>query len=114
MEYVVFETGGKQYKVSAGDTLEIERLAVPAGENFVFNRVLLHVSGEAVEIGTPFVSGFTVAAKVVSHTKGEKIDVSHFKAKARHRRTMGHRQALTSIQITGFGTEKKEKKTLKR
>lgn len=119
MEYAVLETGGKQYKVETGDIIEVERLSVPEGTDFDFDRVLLNVSGDTVAIGTPFITGAVVKAKVISNTLGDKIRVSQFKAKSRHRRVIGHRQSLTKIQITGIGKsavkkEVKVKKALKK
>lgn len=102
MQYVVIETGGKQYKVSSGSVIEVENLKKDSGD-FTFEKVLLLVDGDKVEMGTPFISGFSVSGKVLGTKKGEKIRVSQFKAKARQRRTIGHRKLLTSVEITSIG-----------
>ncbi len=102
MEYAVIQTGGKQYKVSSGSVLDVESLKIESGD-IVFDEVLLHVDGEKVEIGTPYISGLSVSAKILGAKKGEKIRVSQFKAKARQRRTIGHRKQLSTIEIVGIG-----------
>lgn len=100
--YAVIATGGKQYKVSQGNVLDIERLTSTDGDTIVFKDVLLVVDGDSISIGRPMVDGATVSAKVVANIKGDKIRVSKFKAKAKYRRTTGHRQFLTKIQIEGI------------
>jgi len=112
MKYAVIQTGGKQYRVSEGDSLEVERLTTSPTEKIVFNDVLLMVADGDIKVGTPYVSGLSVIAEVVAQVKGEKIRVSKFKAKARYRRTTGHRQSLSKIQILQIG-DKKEVKTEK-
>lgn len=102
MQYTVIETGGKQYKVAVGDVIEVETLKIDSGD-VSFDSVLLHVDGEKAEIGTPFISGFSVSGKVIGTKKGEKIRVSQFKAKARQRRTIGHRKLLSRVEITVLG-----------
>lgn len=114
MKYAVIQTGGKQYKVSEGDTIAVERLSAKPAETMVFNDVLLSVVEGDVQVGTPYVAGMTVTAEVVANIRGEKIRVSKFKAKARYRRTTGHRQALTQLKITQIGkkTEAKVEKVV--
>lgn len=97
MDYAVIKTGGKQYKVSAGDTIEIDRL--PEGKELTFEEVLLVVSDGQVKIGKPTLSGVKVKATLVEQTKGDKIRVSKFKAKARYRRTIGFRASLSKVKI---------------
>ncbi len=109
MEYAIIETGGKQYKVHSGLILDVDKLNLT--EKLVsFDKVLLHVSGENVVIGTPFIEGLTVQAKVLGAKKGEKIHVSKFKGKSRYRKTVGFRAQLTSVEIVGIGSAKTEKK----
>lgn len=103
MKYAVIQTGGKQYKVSEGDTIQIERLTGKPLEPMVFSDVLLSVMDGDVKIGKPFVSEVQVTADVLAHIRGEKIRVSKFKAKSRYRRTTGHRQELTQVKITHIG-----------
>lgn len=97
--YAIIKTGGKQYKVSEGDTLFVEKLDVQEGENVVFDEVLTYVNDTDVKIGQPFISGASVKAKVVEHGKGEKILVFKYKAKSNYRRRQGHRQPFTKVEI---------------
>jgi large subunit ribosomal protein L21 len=97
--YAVLETGSKQYRVAAGDTLEIERLAVEAGHPFIFDRVLLVNREGAVSVGTPTVAGATVEADVVEHIRGEKKLTFKMKRRKGYHKTIGHRQELTVVKI---------------
>ena len=97
--YAVLETGSKQYRVAAGDTLEIERLAVEAGQPFTFDRVLLVNRDGAVAVGTPVVTGATVVAHVVEHIRGEKKLTFKMKRRKGYHKTIGHRQELTIVKI---------------
>jgi large subunit ribosomal protein L21 len=98
--YAVLETGSKQYRVAAGDTLEIERLAVEAGKPFTFDRVLLVNADGKLAVGTPTVSGATVLADVVAHKRGEKKLTFKMKRRKGYHKTIGHRQELTVVKIT--------------
>jgi large subunit ribosomal protein L21 len=98
--YAVLETGSKQYRVAAGDTLEIERLAVEAGKPFTFDRVLLVNRDGKVAVGTPTVSGASVLADVVAHKRGEKKLTFKMKRRKGYHKTIGHRQELTVVRIT--------------
>ena len=98
--YAVLETGSKQYRVAAGDTLEIERLAVEAGKPFTFDRVLLVNSDGKVTVGSPTVSGASVLADVVAHKRGEKKLTFKMKRRKGYHKTIGHRQELTVVKIT--------------
>ena len=100
MKYAVIESGGKQYKVSEGDVLEVDRLLVSEKSDLMFDRVLLTKLDDQVSIFTPLLQNVKVKGKVLSQTKGEKINVRKFKAKSRHRRSTGFRASLTKIQIT--------------
>jgi large subunit ribosomal protein L21 len=97
--YAVLETGSKQYRAAAGDTLEIERLAVEAGQPFTFDRVLLVNREGAVSIGTPTVTGATVEADVVEHIRGDKKLTFKMKRRKGYHKTIGHRQELTIVKI---------------
>lgn len=97
--YAVLETGSKQYRVAAGDTLEIERLSVDAGQPFTFDRVLLVNREGAVTVGTPTVSGATVEADVVEHIRGEKKLTFKMKRRKGYHKSIGHRQELTVVKI---------------
>ena len=99
MKYAVIKTGGKQYKVSEGDVLEVDKLPIEAGKNVLFDQVLLLVTDEQVKVGKPLVSGAKVEGKVLEQKKGEKVRVAKFKAKVRYRRVTGFRAKLTKVQI---------------
>ncbi|HEY1660918.1 MAG TPA: 50S ribosomal protein L21 [Verrucomicrobiae bacterium] len=99
--YAVLETGSKQYRVVAGDTLEIERLDVEAGKPFTFDRVLM-VGGEKVTVGAPTVTGATVVADVVAHKRGEKKLSFKMKRRKGYHKSIGHRQELTVVKITAI------------
>ena len=99
MEYAVVRIGGKQYKVSKGSIIEVDRQNVKLNEQVVFDDVLLFVSNGKTKIGNPRVSDIKVKAKVLEQKKGKKIRVAKFKAKVRYRRVMGFRPQLTRLEI---------------
>lgn len=109
MNYAVIKTGGKQYKVSEGDILEVDRLKEEKNGKIVFNDVLLLVRDDAVTIGKPTINGEKVEAKVLDNVRGEKIRVSKFKAKVRYRKVTGFRASLSRIQIDKIGNMDKVK-----
>ncbi len=104
MKYAVIKTGGKQYKVSEGTVLQVEKLDSD-GKTHVFEEVLLVVDGEKLDLGAPTVKDVKVFAEVVAEVKGEKIEVFKFKSKSRYRKHTGHRQKYTSVKITGIGAK---------
>ncbi|MBM3871876.1 MAG: 50S ribosomal protein L21 [Verrucomicrobia bacterium] len=97
--YAVMETGGKQYRVTAGDTLEVERLTVEAGQPVTFNRVLLVNADGKLSVGNPTVAAATVLADVVEHKRGQKVIAFKMKRRKGYHRTVGHRQELTVVKI---------------
>lgn len=99
MTYAVLETGSKQYRVSAGDLLEIERLEVEAGQAHEFNRVLLVNHDGQVTVGSPTVANACVVADVVGHKRGPKQIVFKMKRRKGYQRKQGHRQELTVVRI---------------
>tara|TARA_Y100001934_G_C12266903_1_gene732862 strand:- start:842 stop:1156 length:315 start_codon:yes stop_codon:yes gene_type:complete len=99
--HAVIKTGGKQYRVAAGDQFNIESLAGEVGAEIQFDEVLMLSDGDDVTVGTPLVAGANVQAKVVEHGRGEKIRIIKFKRRKHYRRTMGHRQNYTRVEITG-------------
>lgn len=101
MMIAVIKTGGKQYKVSPGDRVRVERLSAKDGQTLEFKEVLLvsDEQGKALKIGTPSVSGVKVTAKVLANGRAKKIQVGKFKNKIRYFRHKGHRQLFTEIQI---------------
>ncbi len=100
--YAVLETGSKQYRVAAGDTVEIERLDAEAGKPVTFDRVLLVNKDGKVTLGAPTVTGATVAADVVAHKRGEKKLTFKLKRRKGYRKAIGHRQELTVVKITAI------------
>jgi large subunit ribosomal protein L21 len=97
--YAVLVTGGKQYRVEAGTTLEVERLAGEPGASVTFDRVLMIGEGDAVTIGTPVVTGASVVGTVLGDAQGPKLVIFKFKQKVKYRRRTGHRQSLTRVRI---------------
>src|SRR5512140_436566 len=97
--YAVLETGSKQYRVTTGDTLEIERLAVEAGKPVTFDRVLMVNDDGKVTVGSPTVTSASVQADVVAHIRGEKKIAFKMKRRKGFRKTIGHRQELTVVKI---------------
>jgi large subunit ribosomal protein L21 len=97
--YAVIETGGKQYRVSEGDLIRVEKLPVEVGSDIAFEQVLLVGSGEDVRVGTPVVDGASVTGRVVEQDRGKKIIVFKMKRRKGYRRKQGHRQDYTGIRI---------------
>ncbi len=97
--YAIIETGGKQYKVSEGDVITVEKLGVESGE-YTFDKVLVVADGENVTIGTPVVSGATVTANVLGEGKAKKVIVYKYKPKKGFHKKRGHRQPFTKLSIT--------------
>ena len=96
----IIVTGGKQYTVSEGDVLFVEKLGVEAEETVKFEQVLAVLDGENTKFGAPVVEGASVEAKVVKNGKGKKIDIIRYKAKKNEKRHIGHRQPYTKVEIT--------------
>ncbi len=97
--YAVLETGSKQYRVSAGDTLKIERLPIEAGKPVTFDRVLLVNAEGKITVGSPTVAGATVEADVVEHIRGDKVVTFKMKRRKGYHKTIGHRQELTVVKV---------------
>ena len=97
--YAVLETGSKQYRVSAGDQVEVERLATEVGQAVTFDRVLLVSNEGKVSVGSPTVANATVVADVVGHIRGEKKVAFKMKRRKGYHKTIGHRQELTVLKI---------------
>lgn len=100
--YAVVRTGGKQYRVSAGEKLRIEQIAAAVGQEIVLGEVLMVADGEAVRVGTPLVEGAAVRAKVLGHGRADKVRIFKLKRRKHYRRTQGHRQNYTEIEILGI------------
>ncbi len=100
--YAIIEACGKQYKVTEGDVVFFEKLDAEEGKKVTFDKVILVSDDKKVQIGSPYVKGIKVEGKVVSHGKGKKILVFKYKAKKNYRRTQGHRQPYTKVEITNI------------
>ncbi|MCW8330300.1 50S ribosomal protein L21 [Photobacterium sp. SDRW27] len=100
--YAVFQSGGKQHRVSEGQTLRLEKLDAETGANVEFDSVLLIANGEEVTVGAPFVAGGKVTAEVVTHGRGDKVKIVKFRRRKHSRKQAGHRQWFTEVKITGI------------
>ncbi len=100
--YAVISTGGKQYRVSEGQVLRIEKLDAEAGADVEFDKVLLVGSGDQVKIGTPFLAGGKVTATVQGHGKGDKKVIVKFRRRKHYLRQGSHRQPFTEVKVTGI------------
>jgi len=95
----IFQSGGKQYIVSKGDKVQVEKLAAEEGKTIIFDQVLFTSTGNDANVGKPFISGATVQAKVLKQGRGKKIHVLKYKNKSKYRREIGARQAFTEVEI---------------
>ncbi len=103
--YAVIATGGKQYKVSEGDTIRVEKISGDPGQQVLLDQVLLYSDGEEVKVGQPTLSGAAVKARILEQGKARKILVFKYKRRKRYRRKQGHRQAFTALQIDSIVNE---------
>ena len=102
MSYAIIKTGGKQYKVAAGDKIDVEKLDLAAGDTATFDEVLFVSDGGSVKIGDPVLEGATVTGEVVEQRRAKKVTAFKFKRRKGHHKTKGHRQPLTRVSITGI------------
>ena len=102
MLFAIIKTGGKQYKVSSGQKLKVEKLDAKEGDSFVFGEVLLTADGDSVKVGDPLVSGAKVEAKVIKQGRDAKKIVFRFHNKTRYRKKKGHRQPFTEVEVTSI------------
>jgi len=100
--YAVVKTGGKQYRVSGGEKLKVEQLAADVGAEIVLDQVLAVGEGVAVKVGAPLVAGASVTAKVLAHGRGDKVRIYKMRRRKHYRKTQGHRQHFTEIEILGI------------
>ncbi|KPK37510.1 MAG: 50S ribosomal protein L21 [Gammaproteobacteria bacterium SG8_47] len=100
--YAVIETGGKQYRVSEGQRLKVEKIDAEAGASIDLDKVLLVADGDNVTVGKPYVDGGKVIATVQSHGRGDKVQIIKFRRRKHHMKRQGHRQAYTELLITGI------------
>jgi large subunit ribosomal protein L21 len=100
--YAVIKTGGKQYRVSAGEKLKVEQIPADIGAEIVLDQVLMLGNGEAITLGAPLVSGAAVTAKVLSQGRGDKVRIYKMRRRKHYRKSQGHRQNFTEIEIVGI------------
>jgi len=100
--YAVIQTGGKQYRVSEGATLRVEKLPADEGSTVELDKVLLIGNGDDVTVGTPYVAGGKVTATVRSHGRAKKVNIIKFRRRKHHMKRQGHRQWFTELKITGI------------
>ena len=100
--YAVVKTGGKQYRVSAGEKLNVEQISAEVGSEVVLDQVLLVADGEAVRMGAPLVDGAAVTAKVLAHGRGDKVHIFKMRRRKHYRKSQGHRQNYTELEIIGI------------
>jgi large subunit ribosomal protein L21 len=100
--YAVVKTGGKQYRVSAGEKVKVEQIAADVGAEIALDQVLLVADGEAVRLGAPLVDGVSVTAKVLAHGRGDKIEIFKMRRRKHYRKSQGHRQNYPEIEILGI------------
>ena len=99
MSYAVIKTGGKQYRVVAGEKIKVEQIPADVGAEITLDQVLMVGEGESVKIGTPLVSGATVTAKVISHGRHDKVRIFKMRRRKHYQKRQGHRQNYTELRI---------------
>ena len=100
--YAIVVTGGKQYRVAVGDVIRVEKLEADAGSSVNLDQVLMVADGESLRVGTPNVAGAAVTATVKAHGRADKIRIFKFRRRKHYRKTQGHRQHYTELEITGI------------
>ena len=100
--YAVILTGGKQYRVSQGDKVRVEKLDAAEGDSVELDKVLMIVDGDDIKIGAPAIEGGKVTAEVKTHGRSDKVNIIKFRRRKHHMKRQGHRQAYTELEITGI------------
>ena len=100
--YAVIKAGGKQYRVASGEKLKIETIAAEIGSEIVLDEILMIADGENVTLGTPTLAGASVKAKVLAHGRGDKVRIFKMRRRKHYRKSQGHRQNYTEIEILGI------------
>jgi len=100
--YAIVATGGKQYRVTQGEKLRVEKLSAEVGDKVVLDKVLLVGEGEDVKVGAPYLKGAKVTATIAANGRGDKVKIVKFRRRKHSRKQMGHRQSYTEIEITGI------------
>jgi len=98
----VVKAGGKQYRVSAGNKLKVEQISADVGTEITLDQVLMIADGDAIKLGAPLLDGALVKAKVVAQGRGDKVRIFKMRRRKHYRKTQGHRQNYTEIEITGI------------
>ena len=100
--YAIIKSGGKQYRVAAGEKLKVEKLAADVGSEVLIDQVLAVGAGDDIKVGTPLVAGASVKAKVLAHGLGDKATIFKMRRRKHYQKHQGHRQAYTELEITGI------------
>ncbi|MBX3611707.1 MAG: 50S ribosomal protein L21 [Hydrogenophaga sp.] len=100
--YAVIKTGGKQYRVAAGDKIKVEQIAADVGQELVFDQVLAVGNGAELKVGTPLVSGASVTVKVVAHGRHDKVRIFKMRRRKHYQKRQGHRQNFTEIEVASI------------
>ena len=100
--YAVIKTGGKQYRVTDGAKLKVEKLAVEVDSELIIDQVLAVGNGDSIKVGAPLLAGASVTAKILGHGRADKVSIFKMRRRKHHQKRQGHRQAYTEIQITGI------------
>ncbi len=100
--YAVVKTGGKQYRVSEGQTLKVEKINADEGASVELDKVLMVANGDDVKVGSPYLEGGVVSATIKSHGKAKKVHIVKFRRRKHHLKRQGHRQQFTELEITGI------------
>ncbi|MCK4609248.1 MAG: 50S ribosomal protein L21, partial [Gammaproteobacteria bacterium] len=108
--FAVIESGGKQYRVTNGDIIKIESLAVEPGAGVIFDKVLMLNDDKEIKIGTPILEGVTVTGEAIEHGRHKKIEILKFKRRKHHMKRQGHRQNYTAVKITALDGKAAEPK----
>ena len=103
--YAVIETGGKQYRVSEGQSIKVEKLIADEGSSIDLDKVLMVANGDDIKVGAPYLDGGKVTATVKSHGRGKKIRIIKFRRRKHHQKEQGHRQSYTELEITGIAAK---------
>jgi large subunit ribosomal protein L21 len=100
--YAVFQSGGKQHRVTEGQTLRLEKIDLETGASIDFDKVLMIANGEEINVGAPYVAGGKVTAEVITHGRGDKVKIVKFRRRKHSRKSQGHRQWFTEVKITAI------------
>lgn len=100
--YAVIKTGGKQYRVTDGAKLKVEKLAVDVDSELIIDQVLAVGNGDSIKVGAPLLAGASVTAKILGHGRADKVTIFKMRRRKHYQKRQGHRQAYTEIQITGI------------